>query len=195
MVVALLFALGGYLLGTLPTAVVVGRRTGHDPTREGSRNPGATNVYRTVGWRAGALVLGGDLLKGVVAAGAGWLAADHLLGLVCGAAAVTGHVLPVHRRFRGGKGVATAGGVTLVLFPAIAVAAVIVFVAVAKLARRVSIASLLVVVMIPVGAAATGAPVAEVALLVAMSALIVVRHAGNIARLARGTESEIEVGR
>jgi len=194
-VVAVLSVLGSYALGTLPTAVVVGRRVGHDPTLEGSGNPGATNVYRTAGRRAGATVLIGDVLKGAGAAGAGWLVGDHLLGVACGVAAVVGHVFPAHRRFRGGKGVATAAGVTLVLFPVMAVVAVAVFALLARLGRRVSLASLVLAVAVPAGAAASGAPGAEVALLVAMGTVVVFRHAGNIARLARGTESVLEVGR
>lgn len=188
----MLFVLAGYVLGTVPTAVLVGRRTGHDPTREGSGNPGATNVYRTAGRRAGVMVLAGDVLKGAAAAAGGWFVGDHLLGLACGAAAVAGHVLPAHRGFRGGKGVATAGGVTLVLFPVVAAVAVVVFALVARIGRRVSTASLVLAVGVPAGAAVTGAPGIEVALLVAVSAVIVLRHAGNIARLARGTESLIE---
>src|SRR5690606_22544211 len=84
-----------YAAGTLPTAQLVGRHWGVDPTATGSRNPGATNVYRTAGRRAGALTLVGDLCKGAVAAGAGWALGGHGLGVACGVAAVVGHVLPV----------------------------------------------------------------------------------------------------
>jgi len=192
--VAVLLVVGAYLLGTLPTAAVVARRTGHDPTTEGSGNPGATNVYRTAGRRAGALVLAGDLVKGALAAGVGWLAGDHLLGLVCGAAAVAGHVLPATRRFRGGKGVATSGGVTLVLFPAVGVAAAVVWAVVAKVTRRASVASLVLAVGIPVAAAATGAPAVESILLAVMGLVVLVRHADNIERLVRGTERPVEAG-
>ena len=191
---AVLLVVGAYLLGTLPTAAVVARRTGHDPTTEGSGNPGATNVYRTAGRRAGALVLAGDLVKGALAAGVGWLAGDHLLGLVCGAAAVAGHVLPATRRFRGGKGVATSGGVTLVLFPAVGVAAAVVWAVVAKVTRRASVASLVLAVGIPVAAAATGAPAVESILLAVMGLVVLVRHADNIERLVRGTERPVEAG-
>ena len=191
---AVLLVVGAYLLGTLPTAAVVARRSGHDPTTEGSGNPGATNVYRTAGRRAGALVLGGDLVKGALAAGMGWSLGDHLLGLACGAAAVVGHVLPATRRFRGGKGVATSGGVTLVLFPLVGAGAVLVWALTAKVTKRASVASLVVAAGIPVAAAATGAPAIESVLLALMGAVVLVRHADNIERLVRGTERPVRAG-
>lgn len=191
----MLLVAAGYVLGTLPTATAVAGRRGRDPTREGSGNPGATNVYRTAGRRAGALVLVGDLAKGAVAAASGWLAGDHLLGLVCGAAAVAGHVFPATRRFRGGKGVATGGGVTLVLFPVAGLVAVVTFAAVSKLTRRASLGSLTIAVLIPVVTAAGGAPGVEVLLLAALAVLVVARHTGNIVRLVRGTEPSLEAKR
>lgn len=185
---------GSYALGMLPTAVWVGRRLGHDPTVEGSHNPGATNVYRTAGARAGLAVLAGDMAKGAVAAGAGWLAGDHLLGLACGAAAVAGHVLPVTRRFRGGKGVATSAGATIVLYPVVGVGAALVWAATAKVARRASVASLVAVATVPAGAAVAGAPAVEVGLLCAMAVVVVARHASNIVRLAHGDEPVVARG-
>lgn len=194
MVVDALLVAGSYLLGTIPTAAMVARRVGHDPTAEGSGNPGATNVYRTAGRRAGALVLAGDLAKGAAAAGLGWWLGDHVLGLVCATAAVAGHVLPVTRRFRGGKGVATSGGATLVLYPLVGLGAVVAWAVVTAVSRRASIASLALAVAIPTGAAVTGAPGVEVALLALMGVAVVIRHAGNIARLARGAERPVEAG-
>jgi len=182
----------GYLLGTAPTAQLVARRTGHDPMREGSQNPGASNVYRTAGARAGALVFGGDALKGIVATAIGLLAGGRLLGLACGAAAVVGHVWPVTRRLRGGKGVATACGMLAVLFPVLAVAAAVVWGAIVKLTHTASVASLVVAVALPIGVVATGHPVGEVLGVVAVAALVVARHAGNIRRLARGDERTLQ---
>src|SRR5207249_3926010 len=112
-----LLAVPAYFLGTFPAAQVVSQRAGRDPTREGSRNPGASNVYRLAGRRAGLAVFAGDLAKGLVAAGVGLAVGGRPLGMLCGAAAVLGHVFPVTRGFRGGRGVATAGGLALVLFP------------------------------------------------------------------------------
>ena len=102
--------MAGYLLGTFPTAALVGRLTGHDPTAEGSGNPGATNVYGTSGRGAGAADPLIDLAKGVIAAGIGLAVGDHTLGVLTGAAAVLGHVVPLTRPTLGGKGVATAAG-------------------------------------------------------------------------------------
>jgi glycerol-3-phosphate acyltransferase PlsY len=182
----------GYLLGTVPTAQLVARRTGHDPMLEGSQNPGASNVYRTAGARAGAVVFGGDALKGIVATALGLLAGGRLLGLACGAAAVIGHVLPITRRLRGGKGVATACGMIAVLFPLLAFVAVVVWSAVVKLTHTASLASLAVAVLLPVGVAATGRPAGEVVGVAAVAALVVARHAGNIRRLSRGDERTLQ---
>ena len=108
---------GAYLLGMFPSAWLATRRRGVDPTAAGSGNPGATNVYRTAGRRAGVLTLVGDLVKGAAAAGLGWAVGGHGLGVACGVAAVVGHVAPLTRLSRGGKGVATGAGMALVLFP------------------------------------------------------------------------------
>jgi acyl phosphate:glycerol-3-phosphate acyltransferase len=180
--------LAAYLLGTFPSAVVVGRRSGFDPTAAGSQNPGATNVYRLGGRRAGAVVLGLDLAKGVIAAGAGWALAGHTVGVACGAAAVLGHCLPVTRGLRGGKGVATAAGAAIVLEPVVSIVVGLLFVAVARLGRRASLASIVAAIAMPVGVAVAGRPAVEVVLWVAVAALVVVRHRSNLARLVAGTE-------
>src|SRR5829696_8206095 len=116
---AALLVAGSYLVGLAPTAQVTSRRLGHDPSREGSGNPGASNVYRTAGSTAGALVLAGDVVKGIVPTMVGRKLGGRRLGLACGSAAVAGHVAPVTRRFRGGKGVATAAGLSLALDPGV----------------------------------------------------------------------------
>jgi len=191
--VALLVVVVGYLVGMLPTALLVGRRLGRDPRREGSGNPGASNVYRTMGRAPAAVVLAGDVLKGAAAAGAGWALGGHTVGLLGGAAAVVGHTCPVLRR--GGKGVATCAGMLAVLFPWAAAAAVAGWVVVARLARRPSIASLAVAVGFPAGIALAGVPGVELGLLVAVGALVVLRHRDNIARLRRGDEHPIQAAR
>ena len=99
-----------YLLGTFPSAGIVARRNGIDVTAAGSGNPGASNTFRLLGWRAGALVFGLDALKGALAALAGVLIDGHRGLYILGIAAILGHTLPVTRRFKGGRGVATGGG-------------------------------------------------------------------------------------
>jgi acyl phosphate:glycerol-3-phosphate acyltransferase len=180
-----------YLIGTLPVALVVARRRGIDPTAAGSGNPGATNVLRTAGRAAGALTLAGDVAKGALAAGLGWPAGGQGLAVACGAAAVLGHVAPVTRRFRGGKGVATGAGMAFACVPAAALAAAAIFVAVAAATRRASLASMAGTVAIPVAAAVGGAPAPQVAALAGCAALVVARHRDNIARLLAGTEPRI----
>jgi acyl phosphate:glycerol-3-phosphate acyltransferase len=180
-----------YLLGTFPTAILVGRRSGRDVTREGSGNPGASNTYRTMGRRAGVLVLLGDLCKGAVAAGAGLATGNRAVGVACGLAAVVGHVLPATRRFRGGKGVATAAGMTVVLLPLGALALAATWAVVAKLSGVASVASITIAVGLPVAAAIAGRPTGEVLAFAACGALVVARHRGNIDRLRRGEERNL----
>jgi glycerol-3-phosphate acyltransferase PlsY len=183
-----------YLLGTFPTALLVGRLRGHDPTQEGSGNPGASNAYRTMGRRAGAAVLLGDLCKGALAGGTGWVLGGRGVGVACGLAAVIGHVAPATRRFRGGKGVATAAGMALVLLPLPALALAAVWAVTAKLTKRASVASIVIALGLPLAALAVGRPLAEVAAFAACSGLVVARHGDNIRRLRRGEEAALERG-
>jgi glycerol-3-phosphate acyltransferase PlsY len=181
----------GYLLGTLPIAQLVGRRAGVDPTTAGSGNPGASNVYRTAGARAGVAVFAGDALKGALAVGIGWLAGDRVLGVVCGLAAVLGHVAPVTRRFRGGKGVATAGGVLVVLFPIVALVAIPCWLVVVKVTGKASLASIVAVVGAAIAIWFLSPPAAELVGVAAIVVVVVARHAENIKRLVRGEERAI----
>ncbi len=188
---AALVVVAGYLLGTFPTAAMVGRVTGHDPTAEGSGNPGATNVYRTSGRGAGLAVLVIDLAKGALAAGLGLLVGDHLLGLVAGAAAVLGHVAPAGRGFRGGKGVATAAGMTIVLYPALSLAMGVVFALTVAVTRRSSVGSLVLAVLLPIGVGVTGHSGTEVLITAGVSLVVIARHHENIRRLIRREEAPV----
>jgi glycerol-3-phosphate acyltransferase PlsY len=179
----------GYVVGMFPTALLVARSRGIDILAEGSGNPGASNVARVLGWRVGAFVLLCDCAKGAAAAGIG-LAADGRPGAyLVGCAAVVGHTYPLGRK--GGKGVAAAGGMLLLLFWQIAVPLLVVWIVVARVLHKASIASLLITVAFPVLVALTGHRGWEVAVISGVSALLVLRHLPNIRRLV--TRQEIDV--
>lgn len=184
-----LAVVAGYLLGNIPTAALVGRATGVDPTTQGSRNPGATNVYRTSGRGAGAAVLLVDLAKGALAAALGLVVGDHTLGVVTGAAAVAGHVVPIGRP--GGKGVATAAGMAAVCFPGLSLVLGLVFAAVVAVGRRASVGSLVLALLLPVGVALGGHPGTEVLVTAGVSVVVIARHHENIRRLLRHEEAPV----
>ncbi|MBV8690396.1 MAG: glycerol-3-phosphate acyltransferase [Actinobacteria bacterium] len=186
MVAAVLLVLS-YLLGTFPTARLVAGRA----IEGGSGNPGASNAFRVAGARAGIAVFAGDLAKGVLATAIGHAAQGRPLAFACGAAAVVGHCFPVTRRFKGGKGVATAAGMALVLFPVPALVAAAAWGAIAKATHKASVASVIAILVIPAGAAIERRPAWELAALAAVALLVVARHAPNLKRLARGEEQSL----
>lgn len=181
-----------YALGTFPTAALVARAHGRDPTREGSGNPGASNVYRLAGRRAAATVFAGDVLKGSGAAALGWAVDGRSLAVVCGAVAVLGHCFPVTRGFRGGKGVATAAGFVAVVLPILALLAAATWAVVVRTTRKASLASLATIAVVAVGVVVMRGASRETAILVGTALLIVARHAGNLARLVRGEERSLQ---
>ncbi|MCB9372246.1 MAG: glycerol-3-phosphate 1-O-acyltransferase PlsY [Microthrixaceae bacterium] len=190
-----LLVVPSYLVGTFPTGLLVGRRAGHDPTAEGSGNPGATNVARVAGRGAGLVVLLVDLAKGALPAAVGVAVGGAVLGLACGGAAVLGHVAPVTRGFRGGKGVATAAGTVIVVEPALSLVIGAAFVVAALVSRRVSVASLTMAVALPLVLLVAGRPAGEVALAVGLSLCVIARHHENIARLLRHEEPAFRLSR
>jgi len=180
-----------YLLGTFPSADLVGRAAGIDIHTTGSGNPGASNVSRTLGWRKGVVVFVLDAMKGVIATAVGLGIGGRAGGYVLGIAAVVGHVFPITRRFRGGKGVASAGGVIVVLHPLVFVAVMAGWLAISRLTHKAAVASLVIVAATPVGVAIEGRPAWEVTATAALAALLVARHAGNIRRLVRRQEHSL----
>ena len=194
-----LLLLVAYVLGTFPTARLVGRLVGIDPTEEGSGNPGATNMYRVAGRGAGALVLLGDLVKGLAPTLVALLVAGRPVAMGCALAAVIGHIAPVTRlrgsKGKGGKGVATYGGGSFVMWPYATLGAVLLFLVVTKWSGRPSVASLVVVPLLPVGvgieAALGHTRWWESVLLAALALVIVFLHRGNIVRLVRGEEARL----
>lgn len=188
---AVVLVVAAYLIGMFPTAQIVGRRLGLDPTLEGSRNPGASNVYRLAGRRAGVIVAVIDMLKGAVPVGFALIVADRPTAYAVWVAAVAGHVWPVTRGFRGGKGVATAGGAGLVLNPLVGLACAVVFFVIVKVMRVASLGSLGIAVAYPLIALLIGDPWWEVAVAVAVAGIVVIRHQSNIRRLLGRDEAHL----
>ena len=177
-----------YLLGTFPSASIVAKASGIDIRTVGSGNPGASNVTRALGWRKGLVVFVLDALKGAVATIVGLSIGGRAGGYVLGAAAIVGHIYPVTRRFRGGKGVATGAGALVVLHPVVAAVIAVLWLAVSRLTGKAAVASIAAVVATPIGLALTGVPAWEFVATLGVCALVVVRHAGNIRRLVRREE-------
>ncbi len=184
-----------YLLGTFPSATLVARRRGVDVTAEGSGNPGASNTFRLLGWKAGALVFAMDVLKGVLAALAGLAVDGHRGAYVLGVAAVLGHVLPVTRKFKGGRGVATGAGVMLVIFPLITLAMVVLWVVLARVTHKASVASVTVAIVFPIAVALAGHEAGDIIVISVMALLVVARHLSNLRRLVKGEEHSLDPGR
>lgn len=186
----------GYLAGSLPFGYWVARAHGIDIFKAGSGNPGATNVKRVVGRRAGNLVFLLDFLKGFAATGWPLLAAAVAIqtemavaGLV---GAITGHSFSCFTRFRGGKGVATSIGGLLALMPAVTAVALGVWAAVFFLTRYVSLASVCFAVSLPAASIFLGNPGVLRWFSAALAAFIILRHQSNIRRLIAGTEPRFE---
>ncbi len=182
-----------WLLGTFPSAQLVARAHGRDILKEGSGNPGASNVGRLLGWRAGALVLLLDFAKGAVAAAGGLIVGGRAGACILGVTAVVGHTFPLYRK--GGKGVAAAGGALVVLYPLIVLGLLVIWVFVARVLRKASLASLLITILFPIAVFVFGFDRWEVGVVGGLAVLVVVRHAANIRRLIRREENELNVRR
>lgn len=180
-----------YVLGTFPSAILIARANGVDISTFGSGNPGASNVTRALGWRKGVWVYALDAAKGAIAAGLGLVLDGLPLAYWCGAAAVVGHMFPVFRRFRGGKGVATGSGVLLTVHPILAPLAVGLWWVVTKLTGKAALGSVIAVGLVPVGMVLLDTPPWEFAATLGLCALIVVRHTENIIRLIRREEHSL----
>lgn len=182
-----------YLIGSIPTAYLTARwAKGVDIRTVGSGNPGATNVFRSVGKTAGVITLILDALKGWAPV---WLAAHFVSGdkvpVLCGLAAVAGHTWPLFLGFRGGKGVATSAGVFAALLPWAFSTALAVFIVGLAASRHVSVGSLAAAVTLPAAAFWKYGPVSASWLALAVGLLVLVRHTSNIKRLLQGKEISV----
>lgn len=193
MLMLLLFAVLGYLAGSIATAILVCRMLGlPDPREEGSCNPGATNVLRFGGKKAAAITLAGDLLKGLLPVLLARLAGLDDAGLALTAlAAFLGHLYPVFFGFAGGKGVATAFGALLGLSWPVALAALATWLLMAWIVRVSSLSALTAAMLTPLFAWGFGLSGVGLAAVLLMVGLLVWRHRSNIRLLLAGAEDRI----
>ncbi len=190
-----------YLLGATPSGYLVGRACGIDVRAFGSGNIGATNVVRVLGRNAGAAVLAADALKGFVAARCApvWAllmfpssgAWRENLALAGGVAAILGHIYTCWLHFKGGKGIATSGGVVLAWAPAAALTAVATWGVVLALTRYVSLASIVAAIVLPFAVWLWKGSATMTGVMTALSLLAIYKHKANIQRLLHGTENRV----
>ena len=182
-----------YLLGAIPTSYLAGRAfKGIDLREHGSKNLGATNVYRVLGWKFAVPVAIVDILKGTlpVVAFAPRVSDSALVAMLVGAMAVVGHVFSVFVGGKGGKGVATSAGVMLGLAPAAVGICMLIWLVLVRTTGYVSLGSMLGAVALPIGVYLLHPDRRELVLpSVALAALIVFLHRANIRRLLNGTEN------
>lgn len=174
------FPLLGYVLGSLPTGVLLGRTVGKDPRHGGSGNIGASNATRMLGKKLGALTLVLDVLKGALPAGlALWLAGLDVAALT-GGCAVLGHCFSIFLKLKGGKGVATSFGALVVFAPVVVVIAALVWIALVFFTRTPAIGSLVAAALFVVLARVDGQPFPVQMLTLGLLGVIVLRHASNL---------------
>jgi glycerol-3-phosphate acyltransferase PlsY len=185
--------IASYLLGSVPTGLLLGKALGVDIRTSGSGNIGATNVYRTLGRSVGVITLLGDCLKGLIPVlAARWLGLPDIWVAAAGLAAFLGHVYTVFLCFKGGKGVATALGVFLGTSPLAVLIAFWVFAVVLWKWRYVSLASIIAAGAMPVIVAAIDRRPLIIVMTLLIAALVIWKHSGNIARLRANTENKFE---
>ena len=191
--------LAAYVAGSIPTAWLAGRAKGVDLRTHGSGNLGATNAWRVLGWRIGLLVYAVDTMKGFlpVLLLPKPAAQPELAAISYGLVAILGHARPLFLGFqRGGKGVATAGGVFLALAPVPFLIAFAVFVAVFLASGYVSLGSLCAALALPLAIVVLGGGVGPLLVVsVVVAAFVFWTHRANIGRLRRGEESRFRLGR
>ncbi|MCL1805668.1 MAG: glycerol-3-phosphate 1-O-acyltransferase PlsY [Clostridiales bacterium] len=182
-----------YLMGSVTFGMIVPKLMGsdRDVREEGSGNVGATNVLRTMGLLQGALVLAGDLLKGVAAVALGSALAGPNGAAAAGACALLGHCYPVYYGFKGGKGAATGGGVVLALFPKSLLIMLPVFLVVILITRMVSLGSILGALTLILCVLLFQPPAVVAAVCLFAMTMVVVKHKDNIRRILNGTENKL----
>ncbi|MEA1005033.1 MULTISPECIES: glycerol-3-phosphate 1-O-acyltransferase PlsY [Bacillus amyloliquefaciens group] len=187
-----LFIILAYVIGSIPSGLIVGKLAkGIDIREHGSGNLGATNAFRTLGVKAGSVVIAADILKGTLAAALPYLLHVPIHPLLAGVAAVIGHVFPVFAKFKGGKAVATSGGVLLFYAPLLFVTMVAVFFVFLFLTKFVSLSSMLTGIYTIIYCLFVKDPYLLVVVTL-LTAFVIYRHRANIKRIINKTEPKIK---
>ena len=194
MTLELLLIVGGYLFGSVSSAIITCRVLGlPDPRSQGSGNPGATNVLRIGGKKAAAVTLVGDMLKGLIPVlVAKLLGADMAVQAAVALAAFLGHLYPVFFAFKGGKGVATLLGVLLGIHWPVGLLTIATWLVIAKVFKISSLAALLSILVTPLYILLLIPDTSLMIAMLLMGALLFWRHRSNIKNLMEGTEGNIK---
>jgi len=184
----------GYLLGSIPSGLIIGKQmSGIDIREHGSGNLGGTNAFRVLGFKGGLIVISADIVKGIIPAYIGLVWIGEWGAIIAGTASVLGHAFPLFAGFKGGKSVATAVGVFLVLMPYAIVVAAIVFFATLFTTRYVSLASMLGAVALAISSIALGKSIWIIITSILVVVFLIYRHRENIKRILDGTESKVKL--
>lgn len=186
----LIFVLA-YLLGSIPSGLIVGKLFYKKDIREhGSGNLGGTNTFRTLGVKAGVAVTLADILKGTLAASLPLIFDSNLHMLLVGIFAVIGHMYPIFAGFRGGKAVATSGGILLAYAPYLFLFALLFFIASLLISKYVSLSSILTGIATFIYALFSG-DIALIIIVFCLMTFVIYRHRSNISRIRAGTEPKV----
>ena len=188
--------IAAYLLGSINFAIIIsGKKYKQDIRDHGSKNAGMTNMMRTYGKKAAGLTLLGDALKAVVACLVGYVLIGSLGAYIAGLFCILGHIFPIFYKFKGGKGVVTTAVAILMCNPLVFVVLFLLFVIIVLFTRYISLGSVVCVMLYPllldsVSRIFTGHPTPYVVFAMITAVVVVVKHWGNIKRLAEGKESK-----
>lgn len=191
MLIALMFILA-YLLGSIPSGLIVGKAAkGIDIREHGSGNLGATNAFRTLGVKAGSIVITADILKGTLASALPFIMQLDIHPLLAGVAAVIGHSFPVFAKFKGGKAVATSGGVLLFYAPFLFITMIAAFFLFLYISKYVSLSSMLTGIYTFIYSIFTQ-DLFLIIVVAVLAGFVIYRHIANLKRILNKTEPKIK---
>lgn len=194
----ILLVIPAYLIGMIPFSVMVAKRAGFDLYNSGSKNPGASNVIRVAGWKWGTFAMSLDILKGFFPTILSSIFVNdyiddqnaRIITFLVGIAAIAGHVFPLMRK--GGKGVATGGGVAIALFPIQGIIAIFVWIIFMKITKMPVVASMSAIGVLTIAVFFRHQYLWEFILILALYILIAIRHSPNIVRMFKKTENRVK---